>query len=220
MVDHDTCNFICHSLNWFWYFSFNLYRAAFINTLVTITSQGHFFPLSDGGTTLVPLQSDPVAPNLINPLSAFPAGSVAGMLSHSELRTDLTESPSQGFSTSVILRFASALWPLLTPVTSLPLANPLWVITTPSDHEALVSFCMQAEPALQLVSTSPLLQLQILPCPHFTWPAGETSPLCSLQSPAPRDTGRFSSYSCTSWCWEMIPRASKPTSVVQTLLND
>lgn len=59
------------------YFSFNLYRLAFINTQVTITSQRHLFSVSDIGMTLVTLQSYPVTPVLINLLNAFATRSVA-----------------------------------------------------------------------------------------------------------------------------------------------
>lgn len=59
------------------YFSFNLYCIAFINTQVTITSQRHFFSVSDIGMTLVTLQSYPVTPDLIDLLNAFATRSVA-----------------------------------------------------------------------------------------------------------------------------------------------
>lgn len=48
---------IYHSLLWFWYYSFNLYQIAFINTQVIITSQRHLFFCFRCGTTLVTLQS-------------------------------------------------------------------------------------------------------------------------------------------------------------------
>lgn len=155
MVDHDTCNFICHSLNWFWYFSFNLYRIPFINNCVTITSQRHFFSVSDIGTTLVTLQSYPLTPNLINLLNAFATRSVAWHAKSFQILDGGYWVPISGV---YYLSYSDISSHFVTPSHTHnfgPFGQPT-VIAASFEHQVLLSFCMLPEPPLNLVSTSPL----------------------------------------------------------------